>query len=213
VLAAVILSAGQSSRMGTPKALAEFRGKTFLARILEATRQPEIAFVRVVLGADHATIRRALALPEDTVVVNRHWQRGQLSSIQAALRAIAADPVASEAIDGMLLWPVDVPLVSSAFVGALIAVFYASRRLIAVPSFHGRRGHPAIFASSLFAELLAAPADQGARAVVWAHSSELAEVPTEEEGIALNLNDPETLLRAESDAPTDSSQSPEDSSR
>jgi molybdenum cofactor cytidylyltransferase len=199
--------------MGTPKALAEFRGKTFLARILEATRQPEIAFVRVVLGADHAKIRRALALPEDVVVVNRDWQRGQLSSIQAALQAIAADRAASESIDGMLLWPVDVPLVSSAFVGALIAVFYASRRLIAVPSFHGRRGHPAIFASSLFAELLAAPADQGAHAVVWAHAKEIAEVPTEEEGVVLNLNDPETLRRAESDAPKDSSQTPEDSSQ
>ena len=213
MLAAVILSAGQSSRMGTPKALAEFRGKTFLARILEATRQPEIAAARVVLGADHAKLRRALALPADVVVVNRNWQRGQLSSIQAALRALTADRVASESIDGILLWPVDVPLVSSALVGALIAVFYASRRLVVVPAFHGRRGHPVIFASSLFPELLAAPADQGARAVVWAHSSELAEVPTEEEGVVLNLNDPETLRRAESDAPKKSSQSPEDSTQ
>jgi molybdenum cofactor cytidylyltransferase len=204
VLAAVILSAGQSSRMGTPKALVEFRGKTFLARILDATRQPEIAFLRVVLGADHAKIRRALALPGDDVVVNRNWQRGQLSSIQAALRSIAADRAASESMDGMLLWPVDVPLVSSALVAALIAVFYASHRLIAVPTFHGRRGHPVIFASSLFPELLAAPADQGARAVVWAHSSELAEVPTEEEGVVLNLNDPETLRRAQLDAAADS---------
>jgi CTP:molybdopterin cytidylyltransferase MocA len=54
-----------------------------------------------------------------------------------------------------------------------------------------------IFARSLFPELLVAPADEGARAVVWAHAAEVAEVPTDEEGVVLNLNDPAALLRAE----------------
>jgi molybdenum cofactor cytidylyltransferase len=59
-----------------------------------------------------------------------------------------------------------------------------------------RRGHPVIFPAALYDELLVAPADKGARAVVWAHADEVLEVPTNEEGCILNLNDPETLLRA-----------------
>ncbi|MGC1187402.1 MAG: nucleotidyltransferase family protein [Candidatus Acidiferrales bacterium] len=199
MLAAVILSAGQSSRMGTPKALVDFRGQTFLARLLEATRHPKIGFVRVVLGAGDEEIRPALGLPDEIVILNRDWQRGQLSSIQAGLRGIAA-----EDIDGMLLCPVDHPLVSRALVGALIATFYSDAKpSIVVPTFRGRRGHPVIFSRLLFHELLAAPDDQGARAVVWAHTSEVAEVPTEEEGVVLNLNDPETLRHARGDGERD----------
>jgi molybdenum cofactor cytidylyltransferase len=198
VLAAVILSAGQSSRMGTPKALVDFHGKTFLAHILEAAQHPRIGLVRVVLGAGDAEIRRALSLPDEIVILNPDWRRGQLSSIQAAIRALtAADPLAVESVDGMLLCPVDHPLFTRALVAALVAEFYTNAKPpIVVPTFRGRRGHPMIFARSLFAELLAAPDDQGARAVVWTHTAGVAEVPTDEEGVLLNLNDPEILRRA-----------------
>jgi molybdenum cofactor cytidylyltransferase len=62
--------------------------------------------------------------------------------------------------------------------------------------YKGRRGHPVIFSSTLYGELLAAPADKGARAVVWAHAADLLEVPTDEEGIVLNINDPDMLRHA-----------------
>jgi molybdenum cofactor cytidylyltransferase len=81
-------------------------------------------------------------------------------------------------------------------VSDLVRQFYASGRAIVVPKFGGKRGHPVIFASRLYSELLAAPAEQGARAVVWAHQDEVLEVPTNEEGAVLNLNDPESLRRA-----------------
>ena len=67
---------------------------------------------------------------------------------------------------------------------------------IVLPTYNGKRGHPVIFASRLYAELLAAPAEKGARAVVWAHAEEVLEVPTIEEGVVLNLNDPDALHRA-----------------
>ena len=192
--------------MGAPKALVTVRGKTFLAHLLEAAQHPKIGFVRVVLGAGEEEIRRALNLPDDIVVLNPDWQRGQLSSIQAALRALAPDArndaaFAATALDGILLCPVDHPLVSRALVASLVAAFYsAARPPIVVPTFRSRRGHPVIFARSLFAELLLAPLDEGARSVVWAHAGEVAEVPTEEEGVVLNLNDPETLRRAQENA-------------
>jgi molybdenum cofactor cytidylyltransferase len=64
-----------------------------------------------------------------------------------------------------------------------------------LPTFRGRRGHPVIFAARLFPELLAAPAETGARAVVWAHAAEVLQVPTEEKGVILNLNDPRALAQ------------------
>jgi molybdenum cofactor cytidylyltransferase len=196
MLAAVILSAGQSSRMGAHKALVDFRGKLFLAHILEATRTPSIGLVRVVLGDGGEEIRKAIDLPDEMAILNADWERGQLSSIQAAVRAISEDPLAEDSIDGMLLWPVDHPLVNRAVVESLADAFYSLAQPIVIPTFCGRRGHPMIFARSLFPELLVASSDVGARAVVWAHAADVAEVPTEEEGVVMNLNDPEILRRA-----------------
>ena len=81
-------------------------------------------------------------------------------------------------------------------VSKLVDQFYMSGRSIVLPKFRGKRGHPVIFAARLYDELLAAPEEQGARAVVWAHAEEVLEVPTDEEGVVLNLNDPEALRRA-----------------
>jgi len=75
----------------------------------------------------------------------------------------------------------------------LIDRFYAEKRAIVLPTYKGRRGHPAIFARQLYAELLGAPAETGARAVVWAHAADVFEVPTDEEGVVLNINDPDML--------------------
>ena len=69
-------------------------------------------------------------------------------------------------------------------------------KTVVLPVHNGRRGHPVIFSSALYGELLAAPADKGARAVVWAHSADILEVPTDEQGVVLNLNDPDMLRHA-----------------
>ena len=190
MLAAVILAAGESSRMGTPKALLTYEGRPFLEHLLEITRHPEIGATRVVLGANAEEIREHAALDPETVVVNPEWNQGQLSSIQAAIRSLPAGT------DGILLCLIDHPLISAALVAELVDRFYASKKPIVIPAYSGRRGHPVIFSSQLYPELLAAPLDTGARAVVWAHKAEVLEVPTSEQGVVLNLNDPETLRRA-----------------
>ena len=96
----------------------------------------------------------------------------------------------------MLLFLIDHPLISSALVGELISQFYKSKKPIVLPVYEGRRGHPVIFGASLYDELLRASLETGARSVVWAHKDDVEEVPTNEEGCVLNLNDPETLNRA-----------------
>jgi molybdenum cofactor cytidylyltransferase len=208
MLAAVILSGGASQRMGSPKALLPYRGQTFLEHLLAITSHPRIATRRVVLGPHAEAIRAAVPLADAEVVVNAEWEKGQLSSIHAAIRGLPPE------IDGMLLFMIDHPAVSPALIAELITRFYADKpggkppivgagftppgvnmSTIVLPTYNGRRGHPVIFAAALFPELLAAPLDEGARAVVWAHAAEVVEVPTEEEGCILNLNDPEAAQR------------------
>ena len=198
MLAAVILAAGESRRMGKPKATLTFPdseatpGKvTFLEHLISVSRHPKVGVLRIVLGAHAEKVQAQVPLDPQSVVLNRDWQQGQLSSIQAAVRSLA-----TERVDGMLLFLVDHPLISRALVADLIQSFYSSGKLIVVPAYRGKRGHPVIFSSRLFAELLTTPPDVGARAVVWAHAGDLLEVPTEEEGVVLNLNDPKAFRRA-----------------
>jgi molybdenum cofactor cytidylyltransferase len=198
MLAAVILSGGSSSRMGSPKALLAYQGRPFLEHLLEVSVHPKIGARRIVLGAHAEPIARNISLAADEIVINDDWESGQLSSIQAAIRSLPGlKEAATHATDGLLLCLIDHPLISSALVNDLIEAFYASScAKIVLPVYDARRGHPVIFPAALYEELLHAPADKGARAVVWAHAADVLEVPTNEEGCVLNLNDPETIHRA-----------------
>jgi len=191
LLAAVILSAGASTRMGRPKALLPYREGTFLEHLIQVTRHPRIGVTRVVLGAGADEIRAIAKLDDSLVVLNPNWERGQLSSICAGIRSLE-----SIKTEGIVLCPVDHPLVSSRLVSDLIGQFYSNDKSIVLPTYNGRRGHPVIFSSALYGDLLAAPADKGARAVVWAHAADVLEVPTDEEGVVLNINDPDMMRHA-----------------
>lgn len=177
--------------MGAPKALLPYRGKTFAHHLLEVTNHPRVGITRIIVGAHAAEIAEKLSDADAQIVANQDWKQGQLSSIQTAIRSLPSDRTS-----GLLLCPVDHPLVSAKLIAQLIEAFDSSGKVIVLPTFGGRRGHPLIFAASVFPELLAASADVGARQVVWAHAGDVLELATDEEGVILNLNDPATLERA-----------------
>lgn len=190
MLASVILAAGESRRMGTPKALLSYPGTTmtpgkitFLEHLLTVAQHPKVNTLRVVLGARADLVLNRVGIQPDWIVRNEDWEKGQLSSIQAAIRSLPPK------IDGLVLFLVDHPLISPGVVARLVEAFYETKAAVVVPTYEGKRGHPVVFAARLFDELLRAPEDKGARAVVWAHAKETAEVVTLEEGVVLNLND------------------------
>lgn len=206
MLAVVILAAGESRRMGRPKALLPFPdasaggnekwgthaagAKTFLCHLIDVTRHPKTVARRVVVGAHAKEIRAEAKLEADELVLNEEWHRGQLSSLQAAIRSLPKD-----AADGILVCLVDHPLISRVLVARIIEAFERDKNKIVIPTYRERRGHPVIFPAALYQELLSAPKEIGARAVVRAHASEVLEIPVEEEGVVLNLNDPESLKK------------------
>jgi CTP:molybdopterin cytidylyltransferase MocA len=177
--------------MGAPKALIPYRGKTFVEHLLEVTRHERVGMMRIVVGAHADEIRGKMGAHAAKIVVNADWAKGQLSSIQAAIRSLPEG-----ATEGMILCLVDHPIVSAELVAKLVAEFDSSGKAIVLPMYQGRRGHPAIFRASLYQELLDASPEVGARQVVWEHAPDVGELATEEEGVVLNINDPATLARS-----------------
>ncbi len=196
MIAAIILAAGESRRMGSPKATMPFPtgeatpGKvTFLDHLVSVVQRPRVGCVRVVLGANADKIKQRVQVREDWIVLNAEWPEGQLSSIQTGIRNLP------DGTDGALICPVDTPLISEPVIDMLVQRFYETGKSIVLPTYRGKRGHPVIFSAKLYGDLLSAPEDKGARAVVWNHSADVLEVPTEEEGVVLNLNEPDSLRR------------------
>ena len=172
--------------MGHPKALLVYRGETFLHGILEAAYAAGIERRVVVLGGHADRIRKAMDLPDVQVVMTKDVAAGPIGSIRAGINAVLNHPV-----EGALIWPVDRPHVQVATIQALAAAFLSEGHDIVVPEYQGRRGHPVIFARSVFAELLAAPDSLGARAVVRRDPNRVARVPVDDAAILEDLNTPE----------------------
>ena len=187
MIVAVILSAGESSRMGQPKALLPVDGETFIERIVGALARTRVGKIIVVLGHDAETLKRRLEHLAVAVLVNADYKSGQLSSLQTAVRRLQSD----QECDGILVHLVDHPYIRPALVDMMIERFYESNKLIVVPRYQGKRGHPVIFSRALFAELLNAPLDQGAKAVVNAHRDDTLEIDTDDAGIAVDIDTPE----------------------
>jgi molybdenum cofactor cytidylyltransferase len=187
MIVAVVLSAGESSRMGRAKALLPIEGQTFIERIVGALKQGGIERIIVVLGFNAEEIRRQIVGLPVEILVNPHYKLGQLSSLQVALRHLDAD----KSCAGTMVHLVDHPYIDPKLVSLMLQRFDESTYSIVVPRHQGKRGHPVIFSRKVFGELLDAPMDQGAKAVVNAHRDATLEIDAEDAGITLDIDTPE----------------------
>ena len=171
--------------MGHPKAGLRFEGKTFFEHVLEGLTTAALDPIVVVVGAPGAAPTEGLASSD--VIVNRDPARGQLSSLNLALRHLATT---GGSVHGVVVALVDHPLVAHATVAALVRAAQTTAQPILVPSFGGRRGHPVIFMRDVWDELLATPDHLGARAVVRRDPRRVCDVPVDDAGILVDIDTP-----------------------
>ena len=187
MIVAVVLSAGESSRMGRPKALLPIDGQTFIEKIVGALKRTQIGKVIVILGHNAVEMRRRIEHLPVEILINPDYKLGQLSSLQVAVRHLETQTDC----DGMLVHLVDHPYIDAKLVDNMIERFYATGKVIVVPRYGAKRGHPVFFSRKLFDELLAAPMDQGAKAVVNAHRDDTLEIATQDSGVTVDIDTPE----------------------
>ena len=190
MLAAIILAAGDSTRMGRPKALLpDPDGRPFVARLVRTFAAAGIHDIVVVTGSLHAAIAEAVAADQPPVapnlVNNPQPALGQVSSLWMGL-----DAVARPGIDGALVTLVDIPLVLASTVRRVIEAWTQNRAPIVRPAVGDRHGHPVLFDRSIFDALRHAPLTEGARAVVHANADRIVNVQVDDEGCLLDVDTP-----------------------
>ena len=188
MISGIILAAGSSQRMGSPKSILKIREKTFLQHIVEVLRSARIINIVIVLGAEAEEIQKSLTWFDGKIVVNEEWQKGQLTSIITGLNNLDMAMTDPEEINGAMICPIDHPLLSQALIVNLLYGYWTSKKKIIIPTFNGQRGHPVVFDKDLFDELRSAPPDVGARAVVYKNTDDVYEVPVKEDGILINID-------------------------
>jgi molybdenum cofactor cytidylyltransferase len=180
---AIILAAGQSARMGAPKQLLRYQGKTLLQHAIDAAKGANIGSVIVVFGSNMPQILDKTDVSRAIIVENTDWRSGMASSIVSGIRELNRTVPPA---DGALLMVCDQPFVSSLLLSQLIAAQQESGKPVAASKYNGIMGVPAVFHKCLFDELLNLKGDQGARKIIQRHSNNVAAVDFPEGGIDID---------------------------
>ena len=190
-ISAILLAAGESTRMGQQKALLPWRGTTLIQCQLGSLIEAGVSQVVVVLGYRAETLRPLVeAVPGAETVLNLRYRTGKSSSVRAGLRRI--DPRA----EGILVLAVDQPR-SPEVVRRVLATHRELRSLITYPAYGGKGGHPVIFSSDLLPEMMRIrESRQGLREVVVRHRAQVSRIETDQAEVLLDLNKPEEYERA-----------------
>jgi molybdenum cofactor cytidylyltransferase len=179
---AVILAAGESRRMGRPKAQLQYRGETFLDRLVRlfAAHCSQV----IVVAQEALPAIRELAGQEScaTFVANPHPERGMLSSLQCGLAAVA------NSAQAVFFIPVDHPAISDRTIRSLAAAWNGES--LAIPRYQGRRGHPVLIARRMVPEFLGLAPTAQARDIVQRHAIEILYVDVDDPGVLADIDDP-----------------------
>ncbi len=194
-VAAVVLAAGASSRMGSPKPLLELQGETFLGRILRTLAAAEGVGDRIaVLGHQSARVRQGVGLAGARAVTCRSWRRGMLASLRCGVRAaLEADP----GLPAVLVCHVDQPLLRAATAARLVGAFRAGRGDVLVATHGGRPGHPVLLARGFLDRLLADRGVESLAAAIARHARRRVEVACRDAAVTQNINTKEALAALE----------------
>jgi CTP:molybdopterin cytidylyltransferase MocA len=192
-IAAIILAAGGSRRLGQPKQLLAYRGETLLNRAIRIASEAHALPVLAVLGAEFESIRSSIQSPIAIPVHNDRWRQGMGSSIAAGMRALA---VCAPDAEGVLMMSCDQPRLTAEHLQALIVVFAShTSAAIAASAYAGVNGVPAVFPPATFDQLRSLRGDKGARSII--ERAPCSVVAVEFEGGEVDIDAPEDLEKLE----------------
>ncbi len=189
-LAAIILTAGESTRMPGNKLLLPIRGSPMIAHIFETVVEAGFSPVVVVAGFEEPAIRIALEGRKVHFVSNPDWKLGLASSLQAGISVLPG------AIDGVLIMLGDMPLVKASTLQTLKISFTAGGcRQIIYPTYEGRQGNPVLFPARFFDDILNLQGDRGAKELLKKHAADTVAVPVKSREVLLDCDTEEDYTR------------------
>jgi len=190
MIEAVVLAAGESTRLGRPKPLLPLGDETLLERCLSTLRRTRVTGIVVVLGHEADAIRASVPLESATVIVNDRYADGVSASIQAGIRAVPGPA------QGALFVPVDQPFLTASLVDRILQAHEDSGRRIVVPTSGGSRGTPVLIDRALFGEADGLLGDVGFRAIFPRHEDDIEEVRVDEPAELLDIDTEEDYAAA-----------------
>jgi len=188
-IAAVVLAAGRSTRMGTNKLIADVGGKPMVRRVAEAALESAAAPVLVVTGHREADVRIALTGLDVVFVHNPNYAQGLATSLKAGVAAAPAS------VAGVLVLLGDMPQIARGHLDQLIAAFRDGAGGIIVPVHAGKRGNPVLWPRAYFPAMLALEGDAGAKRLLAANAGCVREVDLGTDAIFLDVDTAEALAQ------------------
>jgi len=190
MITGIILSAGESKRMGTPKQLLPWGKTIILQQVIDNAAASRLGKVLLILGSRAEEIAGKITVSSKTnIVVNPDFKEGMDSSVKCGIKNTPADTEAYMLLLG------DQPFISPDIINQLLDVYEMRKHGIVIPVYDGKRGHPVIFDAKYKQELLSI-GDQGAKAVVNNHISDIFEVNVESANILTDIDTPQDYQKA-----------------
>jgi molybdenum cofactor cytidylyltransferase len=186
-VAAVVLAAGMSRRMGTAKQLLRIGDDTILERTLKNVRASNASEVILVLGHAADEVQKTIATEGLKVVINADYQQGMGTSLRSGLAALSTGATAA------LIVLADQPFVTSETLNRLIECHQKRKPQIILPMYQGFRGNPVLLDRSVFAEVQALKGDVGCRGIFGDHTEDILKLPVDDPGILLDIDSQDDL--------------------
>ena len=179
----IILAAGASTRMGTPKQLLAYRGCTLIRHIIEVAIASYCQPIAVVLGANAERIKPEISQLPIQIVENQQWEEGMSTSIRVGLEALLA---MNPNLDAVAIALCDQPFVSSQMLDRIVEAYRFTGKPIIACEYSGTLGVPVLFSRALFSELMALKSTEGAKKLIKKHIHQVFSVPFPEGAIDID---------------------------
>ena len=186
---AVILAAGESKRMNTPKMLLPFMGKTIIETVVNNALNSEIKNIMVVMGSSHIEIADAVSSYNVDMCFNKNFRDGMLSSVKCGIRSIPDDFTAAVVMQG------DQPMIPPEIINNLVNSWRSSGYGIIIPVFEGKRGHPILIDRKYKVEIEKLTGDEGLHALPSKFRDDVLEIEMNTPGILRDIDTREDYLR------------------